>query len=103
LVRGEQFLGSGVLRRYSVEEIMDASASLSVISILPDRRRDGLTVKLPRQHEKTFLCPDRTRWGDFLFHQLDQTDAAIRLPLGGKCLPGTEESFAGQATVFVGD
>jgi len=73
------------------------------VPILPDRRRDGLTVKLPGQHEKTFLCPDRTHSGDFFFHQLDQADAAIRVPLGGKRLPGTEKSLTGQATVFVGD
>jgi len=76
---------------------------LSGIPIRPDHRRDGLTVKLPGQHDKTLLCPDRAYGGDFLLHQLDQPDAAIRLPFRGKCFPGSEEPLAGQAAVLVGD
>lgn len=40
---------------------------------------------------------------DFHFHQLDNPDTAVRLPFCGKWLSGSEQFFAVQAAVFIGN
>jgi hypothetical protein len=53
------------------------------VPIRPDGCGNCPPIKLARQQKEPFLCPDWAHDRNVLFHQLDDADAAVRLPFRG--------------------